>query len=74
MQRLSPGKWLNDELVNAYASLCNQNYSNGKKRALNTWFWSSLSKEPPKTGYPKATKSLLTVIVGAVYSFLRYLA
>ena len=41
MQRLKPGKWLNDELINAYASLVNQRIAkqtNYSIMCMNTWF------------------------------------
>lgn len=74
MARLTPAKWLNDEIINFYGQLImnraetnmRKSGTNGKKRPLdiyyfNTFFWQKLSKQSYKDSrLEKWTKKVCT--------------
>ena len=48
MRKLRPGTWLNDELINAYATIVNKRLlarSDCRMMCLNTWFVGQLENE-----------------------------
>lgn len=66
IQRLSPGLWLDDDIVNAYMSLCAQAITKGKTRVLSTFFWNSVAQKRGKknsTAFRSATTSFMTQTV-----------
>jgi Ulp1 family protease len=50
IQCLKPHKWLNDELVNAYISLCQVEARNKNTIILSTFFWTKMMDQSDVEG------------------------
>jgi Ulp1 family protease len=62
LQQLKPGYELNDEVVNAYLSLCQNQSSIDKLKTITSFFWPQVIATQ-KTGYKEVTKILFRTMV-----------